>query len=220
MYGFLRKVIAPVVLSSLYLISNLNYEVLAQLGGETDLRADMPGDPVETLEAIGSPSNLMDSVLDEVRKTDTSKTSVKHDDEYSYSQGENILLSHQIIPAKDFIHLFDTHPFAIAKGSISTKLPCDSDNSTQLRIMIGQIPKLYPVNLSMEKDLSRPGYMCLYNFEIQQNSTSNRNTLPITDIVLFNDSGERTVLPNTSTFAIGVIKLYSLQNVTILEPIK
>jgi hypothetical protein len=69
--------------------------------------------------------------------------------------------------------------------------------------------------LSMEKDLSRPGYMCLYNIEIQENSTSNRNMSAITDIVLFNTSGERIVLPNTSTFVIGVTKLYPLQNVTI-----
>jgi hypothetical protein len=68
----------------------------------------------------------------------------------------------------------------------------------------------------MEKELSKPGYMCLYNFEIQQNSTNNKNTLPITDIVLFNGSSERTVLPNTSTFVIGVTKLYPLQNITIL----
>jgi hypothetical protein len=209
---------ALVVLSSISLIDNdpnLTFEVLGQPDVETNLR---PSDPVESLEAIGSPSNLMDSVLDEVRSTDTSKMSVKEDEEYSYSTGENILLSHQIVPAKDFIHLYDTHPFAIAEGSISTKLPCDSDNSTQLRIMIGKIPKLYPVNLSMEKELSKPGYMCLYNFEIQQNSTSNRNTLPITDIVLFNGSSERTVLPNTSNFVIGVTKLYPLQNTTILGP--
>ncbi|HZD35936.1 MAG TPA: hypothetical protein VE130_12095 [Nitrososphaeraceae archaeon] len=209
---------ALVVLSSISLIDNdpnLTFEVLGQPDVETNLR---PSDPVESLEAIGSPSNLMDSVLDEVRSTDTSKMSIKEDEEYSYSTGENILLSHQIVPAKDFIHLYDTHPFAIAEGSISTKLPCDSDNSTQLRIMIGKIPKLYPVNLSMEKELSKPGYMCLYNFEIQQNSTSNRNTLPITDIVLFNGSSERTVLPNTSNFVIGVTKLYPLQNTTILGP--
>ena len=203
-----------VVLSSISLIDNipnLTLEVFGQV--ETNLR---PSDPVQTLEAIGSPSNLMDSVLDEVRSTDNSKMSINENGEYAYSQGENILLSHQIIPAKDFIHLYDTHPFAIAAGSVSTKLPCDSDNNTQLRIMIGQIPKLYPVNLSMEKELSKPGYMCLYNFEIQQNSTNNKNTLPITDIVLFNGSSERTVLPNTSTFVIGVTKLYPLQNITIL----
>lgn len=209
---------ALVVLSSISLVDNdpnLTFEVLGQPDVDTNLR---PSDPVETLETIGSPSNLMDSVLDEVRSTDTSKMNVKEDEEYSYSTGENILLSHQIVPAKDFIHLYDTHPFAIAEGFISTKLPCDSDNSTQLRIMIGQIPKLYPVNLSMEKGLSKPGYMCLFNFEIQQNSTSNRNTLPITDIVLFNGSSERTVLPNTSTFVIGVTKLYPLQNITIRGP--
>ncbi|MGA7370715.1 MAG: hypothetical protein WBX01_16455 [Nitrososphaeraceae archaeon] len=192
--------------------TDLNFNVLAQLSDRTNLRSpDMATDPEKLLESIGSPGNLMNSVLDEVRNTNTSDKGVDYN---AYSQGENIILSHQIIPAKDFIHLYDTYPFAIAEGSVSAKLPCDSDNSTRLRIMIGEIPKLQPANLSMENDLSRPGYMCLYNFEIQENSASNRNTSAITDIVLFNTSGDRIVLPNTSTFVIGVTKLYPLQNVT------
>ena len=219
-----RRIIALLVLNTLILSLvplidthiDLTYNVLAQLGDGTNLSPpNIASDPEKLLESIGSPGNLMDSVLDEVRNTNTSDTSVDNNEANSYSQGENIILSHQIIPPKDFIHLYDTYPFAIAEGSISAKLPCDSDNSTHLRVMIGQIPQLHPANLSMVKDLSRPGYMCLYKFEIQQNSTSNRNSSAITDIVLFNTGGERTVLPNTSTFVIGVTRLYPLQNVTI-----
>lgn len=196
--------------------TNLTINVLAKLGDGTNLRPPgMTTDPEELLESMGSPRNLMDSVLDEVRNTNTSETSVEHNEAGSYSQGESIILSHQIIPAKDFIHLYDTYPFAMEEGFISVKLPCESDNSTHLEVMVGQIPKLRPANLSMEKDLSRPGYMCLYTFEIQQDSTSNRNSSAITDIVLFNTSGERTLLPNTSTFVIGVTKLYPIQNVTV-----
>ncbi|MGE5662651.1 MAG: hypothetical protein ACM3X1_10450 [Ignavibacteriales bacterium] len=196
--------------------TNWTIYVLAQLSAGTNLRPpNMATDPEELLESIGSPGNLMDSVLEEVRNTNTSETSVENSESDSYSQGENMILSHQIIPAKDFIHLYDTYPFAIAEGLISAKLPCESDNSTHLKVMIGQIPKLQPANLTIEKDLSRPGYMCLYNFEIQQDSTSNRNSSSVTDIVLFNTSDERTVLPNTSTFVIGVTKLYPLQNGTL-----
>jgi hypothetical protein len=196
--------------------TNLNSLVLAQLNTGTNLGPpNMATDPNDLLESIGSPGNLMDSVLEEVRNTNTSETSVEKGEANSYSQGESMILSHQIIPAKDFIHLYNTYPFAIAEGLISAKLPCESDNSTHLKVMIGQIPKLQPANLSIEKDLSRPGYMCLYNIEIQPDSTSNRNTSSITDIVLFNTSEERIVLPNTSTFVIGVTKLYSPQNGTI-----
>jgi hypothetical protein len=188
----------------------------AQLDDGTNLRsADMANDPEGLLESIGSPDNLMDSVLDKVRNTNTSDTSLDDNGADLYSRGENIILSHQIIPAKDFIHLYDTYPFAIAEGSVSAKLPCDSDTSTHLRLLVGQIPKLQPANLSIEKDLSRPGYMCLYNFDIQQNSTRSSYTPVITDIVLFNTSDERTVLPNTSSFVIGVTKIHPLQNVTI-----
>lgn len=189
---------------------------IAQLDDDTNLRSpDMANEPEELLESIGSPDNLMDSVLDTVRNTNTSDTSFDDTEADLYSRGENIILSHQIIPAKDFIHLYDTYPFAIAEGFVSAKLPCDSDNSTHLKLLVGQIPKLQPANLSIEKDLSRPGYMCLYNFDIQQNSTRNGYTPAITDIVLFNTSDERTVLPNTSTFVIGVTKIHPLQNVTI-----
>ena len=192
------------------------FDGIAQLDDGTNLRSpDMANDPEGLLESIGSPDNLMDSVLDKVRNTNTSDTSLDDNGADLYSRGENIILSHQIIPAKDFIHLYDTYPFAIAEGSVSAKLPCDSDTSTHLRLLVGQIPKLQPANLSIEKDLSRPGYMCLYNFDIQQNSTGNRYTPVITDIVLFNTSDERTVLPNTSTFVIGVTKIHPLQNVTI-----
>jgi hypothetical protein len=192
------------------------FDGIAQLDDRTNLRSpDMPNDPEGLLESIGSPDNLMDSVLDKVRNTNTSDTSLDDNGANLYSRGENIILSHQIIPAKDFIHLYDTYPFAIAEGSVSAKLPCDSDTSTHLRLLVGQIPKLQPANLSIEKDLSRPGYMCLYNFDIQQNSTRNSYSAAITDIVLFNTSDERTVLPNTSTFVIGVTKIHPLQNVTI-----
>ncbi|MFZ1877033.1 MAG: hypothetical protein WAU25_08385 [Nitrososphaeraceae archaeon] len=192
------------------------FDGIAQLDDRTNLRSpDMANDPEGLLESIGSPDNLMDSVLDKVRNTNTSDTSLDDNGADLYSRGENIILSHQIIPAKDFIHLYDTYPFAIAEGSVSAKLPCDSDTGTHLRLLVGQIPKLQPANLSIEKDLSRPGYMCLYNFDIQQNSTRNSYTPVITDIVLFNTSDERTVLPNTSTFVIGVTKIHPLQNVTI-----
>ena len=150
------------------------FDGIAQLDDGTTLRSpDMANDPEGLLESIGSPDNLMDSVLDKVRNTNTSDTSLDDNGADLYSRGENIILSHQIIPAKDFIHLYDTYPFAIAEGSVSAKLPCDSDTSTHLRLLVGQIPKLQPANLSIEKDLSRPGYMCLYNFDIQQNSTRN-----------------------------------------------
>lgn len=196
-------------------ITNADSNVLAQFSNGTNLGSpSMTTGPEELLESIGSPGNLMDSVLEEVRNTTTSDTNTDISEPDSYSHGENIILSHQVIPAKDFIHLFNTHPFTITEGSISAKLPCDSDNSTPLRVMIGQIPKLHPANLSIEGELSRPGYMCLYNFEIQQNSTSIRNASAITDIVLFNTGGERMVLPNTSTLVIGVTKLHLLQNTT------
>ena len=205
LFGLLILLLVPKI--------DTDLNILAELGNGTHQRSqDMASDPMGLIESIGSPGNLMNSVLDEVRNTNPSAS---HGETDSYAEGQNLILSHQIIPAKDFIHLYSTYPFAIAEGSVIAKLPCNSDSSTPLRIMIGQIPRLQPANLSIERDLSKPGYMCLYNSRILQNSTSDRNMSAITDIVLFNTSEERTVLPNTSTFVVGVIKLYPLQNGTM-----
>ena len=156
--SFVRHIITLLVLCTLIFSlvplvdtdSELTFSALAQLGDGTNLTPpQMANDPDELLESMGSPGSLMDSVLDEVRNTNTSEKTVDQIEADSYSQGENIILSHQIIPAKDFIHLYDTYPFGIAEGFLSAKLPCDYNNGPHLKVMIGQIPKLQPANLSM-----------------------------------------------------------------------
>ncbi|MFZ0554075.1 MAG: hypothetical protein WAM26_02175, partial [Nitrososphaeraceae archaeon] len=91
-----RRFIALLVLNTLTLSLvplidthiDLTYNVLAQLGDGTNLSPpNIASDPEKLLESIGSPGNLMDSVLDEVRNTNTSDTSVDNNEANSYSQG-------------------------------------------------------------------------------------------------------------------------------------
>jgi hypothetical protein len=200
--------------------SNINkpHYGFAQPSGNLNQRPeDIINNSEGLMQSIVSPDSLMKSVIDKVRNNSTSDANLRDAKESLYSQGETLMLSHQVIPANDFLHLYDTFPFAISNGFIAIKIPCNVDKGTPLRILVGQIPNLQPVTLTMQQNLSRPGYMCLYNLNIDQNSTSRVETSAISDIVLFNTGDERIVLPNTSTFLIGITKIYPLQNISLTE---
>ena len=68
-----------------------------------------------------------------------------------------ILLSHQIIPPKDFIPVYDAMPYEIINGQVSAKLPCDSNSKPSLQILAGQFPELEPAQLKLITALSQPG---------------------------------------------------------------
>jgi hypothetical protein len=218
-YVITLLVFSTLIFSFVYLFNiNVPRYGLAQSDGNLNQRSeDIINNPEGLMESMVSPGNLMDSVIDKVRNSSTSDTNIRDTEESLYSQGESLILSHQVIPAKDFLHLYDTYPFAISEGFVAVKLPCDVDNSTHLRVLVGQIPNLQPATLNLEEDLSKPGYMCLYNLDIQQNSTKKAEILAISDVVLFNAGDERIVLPNTSSFVIGISKMYPLQNVSLVE---
>lgn len=186
--------------------TSLSQQELGQVSRELDVKSqEQVKNPMEMLESLGSPNDLMDSVMNTMRPNSSLDDQVGDRESIVYSQAESLTLSHQVIPAKDFIHLYSTSPFTIFEGFITAKLPCNTDNSTNLRVLVGQLPTLRPAILNMENDLSKPGYMCLYKSDIRQNSTG--TTSVISDIILFNASDERIVLPNTSTFLIGITKL-------------
>src|ERR687891_1007956 len=90
-------IIALFVYSTLFnplfpsVITNADSNVLAQFSNGTNLGSpSMATGPEELLESIVSPGNLMDSVLEEVRNTNTSDTNIDSSEPDSYSHGENI----------------------------------------------------------------------------------------------------------------------------------
>ena len=74
---------------------------------------------------------------------------------------QTILLEGKTIPAKDFIHLYDSTPYMIMNGHIAMKLPCDANSVSPLKVLIGSAPNLKVVQPDLIKELSKPGSMCL-----------------------------------------------------------
>src|SRR3954469_18442535 len=81
----------------------------------------------------------------------------------SVRQSAILMLSHQIIPPKDFIPLYDSSLDKIADAHISAKIPCNGNSSSTLELLVGHAPDFRPANLESVKELSKPGYLCMYS---------------------------------------------------------
>jgi hypothetical protein len=116
-----------------------------------------------------------------------------------------VLLEGHQLPTADFIHLYDTTPYKIVSGHVAAKLPCNSDNSTDVKLLVGQAPNLHADDTEFVSALSVPGALCLYHVDLMSNSTN-----PITDIAIQNNSTNDITFPPTSTVVIGVNKIAPL----------
>jgi hypothetical protein len=128
----------------------------------------------------------------------TNKTTVVRD-------SQTILLEGKTIPAKDFIHLYDSTPYMIMNGHIAMKIPCDTSSKPAVNVLIGSAPDVRPVQPELIKELSKPGSMCIYHVDVgskfpEQIISGNFQT----DIAIQNPSNSTITFPPTSTFVIGV----------------
>jgi hypothetical protein len=124
-----------------------------------------------------------------------------------------LMLAHQIIPPKDFIPLYDSSIYKIADAHISAKIPCNGNSSSTLELLAGHTPDIKPVKLEPVKELSKPGYLCMYHTDIglTHNSSGNKtNSTTISNILLHNPSDYRVILPNTSTVIIDISEIITL----------
>jgi hypothetical protein len=119
-----------------------------------------------------------------------------------------VLLSHLILPPKDLLNIYDSRPYKIINGHLTAKLPCDSSFESQVEILVGEMTNLMPVKLSIVKELSRSGYMCVYHANLSYRPLATT----ITDIDLFNPTSFRVVLLSTSTIIIGINQILPLSN--------
>jgi hypothetical protein len=152
---------------------------------------------------------------------------------------DTLLLAHQIIPPNDFIPLYDTSPYQILNGHVAAKLPCDTNYTPSLQILVGHLPDLKPVQLRLVKEFSTRGNICLYHVDLgsttimsplttatqnnnsratgggglQANKTTKTTTIN-TDLVLSNPTSDMVVLPNTSTVLIGVNEILPIDSTT------
>ncbi len=117
-----------------------------------------------------------------------------------------ILLEDKTIPANDYIHLYDSTPYIILNGHIAAKLPCDTNNTSPLKVLIGQAPNLTPAELEFVKPLSTPGKMCIYHVDIPSKAGE-----VVTDVAIQNPTTSEIKLPATSSVVIGVNEIAPLQ---------
>ena len=161
-----------------------------------------------------SPKSLMSSAIDQIRNsTAKNNTNVRTNSGITFVRdSDTVLLSHQILPPKDFIHIYDSTPYKIMNGYLTAKLPCDANFQSGVEILIGQLTNLKPAKLGIVKELSKPGYMCMYYANLGPSGllAKANNLTAITDITLFNPTAYRVILLNTSTVVVGVNQIMPL----------
>jgi len=122
---------------------------------------------------------------------------------------ETILLSGQVIPPKDYIHLYDSSPYKITNGHLAVKIPCDESFQPQLNVLVGQAPNLQSISLLLIEELSKPSKLCIYHADLEETAQVSHATPDvkigtITDIALQNPGIRAIELPPTSSITIGV----------------
>lgn len=122
---------------------------------------------------------------------------------------ETILLAGQVIPPKDYIHLYDSSPYKIVNGHLAVKIPCDESFQPQLNVLVGQAPKLQSISLLLIEELSKPGKLCIYHADLEEtalvtHATPDVKIGTITDVALQNPGIRAIELPPTSSITIGV----------------
>ena len=103
------------------------------------------------------------------------------------------------------MHLYDSTPYMIINGHVAAKLPCDTSNTSPLKILTGQAPNLKPADLEFVKPLSTPGKMCIYHVDIPSKAGE-----VITDIAIQNPTTSEIKFPSTSSVVIGVNEIAPL----------
>jgi hypothetical protein len=179
----------------------------------------------QTIESVMgsfmSPKSLMASAIDQIRNsTEKNNTNARTNSGIMFVRdSDTVLLSHQILPPKDFIHIYDTTPYKIMNGYLTAKLPCDTNFQSPVEILLGQLTSLKPAKLAIVKELSKPGYMCMYYANLSPSGLLAKadNSTTITDIALFNPTGYRVILLNTSTIVVGVNGIMPLTGSTKMQ---
>lgn len=148
--------------------------------------------------AVASTSILFATLIPYSNAQESSKST----DRWVIRDSQIILLQGKTLPAKDFIHLYDTTPYTIMVGHIAVKLPCDSKSETPYKVLIGQAPNLKAADFELVKELSKPGEICLYHVNVESHPGAENGT--ITDIALQNPTNNEVTFGPTASVVIGV----------------
>ena len=112
-----------------------------------------------------------------------------------------VLLEGKIIPAKGFVHLYDSTPYMMNAGHVALHIPCDASSKPVMNTLIGQAPNFEIVRPDLIKELSQSGNMCLYHLDI---SSDPAKKVYQTDIAIQKPTNQTITFPPSSTVVIGV----------------
>jgi hypothetical protein len=185
-------VLAVIIASMMFAANGGIKPTFAQVGGVTP-----PSPPSSSTDQAASNNNATSSMSNmnmSSASSGTNKTTVVRD-------SQTILLEGKTIPAKDFIHLYDSTPYKIMNGHIAMKVPCDTSSKPAVNVLIGSAPDVKPAQPELIKELSKPGSMCLYHVDVGSNVAKK---VIQTDIAIQNPTDKTITFPPTSTFVIGV----------------
>jgi hypothetical protein len=167
-----------------------------------------------TLSIVAGIFNSISSFAQEGNQTQTATEEEEHSTEAGHSAEEEkeynntntvrdsvtVLLQEKVIPAGDFIHLYDSTPYHIMDGHIALKVPCEDDSTSPIQVLVGSAPNMTAATLENVPPLSTPGEQCLYHMDLMPSG----NITTLTDIALKNTSEENIEFPPTSTVVIGI----------------
>ena len=114
---------------------------------------------------------------------------------------QTILLEGKTIPAKGFVHLYDSTPYMMNAGHVALHIPCDASSKPVMNTLIGQAPNFEIVRPDLIKELSQSGNMCLYHLDI---SSDPAKKVYQTDIAIQKPTNQTITFPPSSTVVIGV----------------
>ena len=98
------------------------------------------------------------------------------------------------------------------EGHVSAKIPCNPNSTSALKIFIakirvGQPLELKPVQLQLVRDLSKPGYTCVYH-----------ESLPFTTATRTAGASNEAKGNNTDTAVSGATANLTITDVGLLNP--
>jgi hypothetical protein len=219
--------IAFVLVSSIFSINGNGYAQQTPITPETSFNSSTASMPNATENTTGfDQQQNQTTTIPELQQNnssiiaDTNNTNTQSIDENTtQSDAQNassnhvtrdsvtLLLEDRSLPEGSFIHLYDSTPFKIVSGHVAAKLPCNSDNATDVNVLVGQAPNVSPAELEFIPELSTAGALCLYHVDLASNSTN-----PVTDVAILNNSTDDIDFPATSTVVIGVNEISELSS--------
>jgi hypothetical protein len=187
-------VLAAVIASMTFVANGGIKPTFAQVPGMTP---PPPSSSTDQGATSGDTSNTnMSSASSATNKTTVTRDTV------------TILLEGKSIPAKGFLHLYDSTPYKIMNGHIALHIPCDSNSKPVVDTLIGSAPDLKPMEPELIKELSQPGNLCIFHVDVGSDTAKN---VAQTDIAIQNPSTQTITFPAGSGISIGINEIMPME---------